>query len=81
MALGCQGKNQMFEKFNHLPFYTYINNGLESIGKSTLEFIGKPLSESKVREALKKMLDINAVYKNIEVMANFVIGEGLFSYT
>ena len=72
-----KSKNQLFEKLNHLPFYTYINIGLESIEQSTLEFIGKPLSESKVREAFKKMLDINATYKNIEVTANFVIGEGL----
>ena len=72
-----KSKNQLFEKLNHLPFYTYINIGLESIDKSTLEFIGKPLSESKVREAFKKILDINATFKNIEVTANFVIGEGL----
>lgn len=72
-----KSKNQLFEKLNHLPFYTYINIGLESIDKLTLKFIGKPLSESKVREAFKKMLDINATYKNIEVTANFVIGEGL----
>ena len=70
-------KNQLFEKLNHLPFYTYINIGLESIDKSTLEYIGKPLSEPKVREAFNKMLNINAAYKNIEVTANFVIGEGL----
>jgi hypothetical protein len=72
-----KAKNQLFENLNHLPFYTFINIGLESIDKSTLEFIGKPLSESKVREAFKKMLDINAAYKNIEVTANFVIGKGL----
>lgn len=72
-----KSKNQLFEKLDHFPFYTYINIGLESIDQSTLEFIGKPLSESKVREAFKKMLDINATYKNIEVTANFIIGEGL----
>ena len=72
-----KSKNRLFEKLDHLPFYTYINIGLESIDKSTLEFIGKPLNESKVREAFKKMLDINSTYKNIEVTANFVIGEGL----
>jgi hypothetical protein len=72
-----KAKSRFFEKLNHLPFYIYINIGLESIDKSTLEYIGKPLSESKVRDAFKKMLDINATYKNIEVTANFVIGEGL----
>ena len=72
-----KSNNQLFEKLNHLPFYIYINIGLESIDKSTLEFIGKPLSESKVREAFKKMLEINTVYKSIDVTANFVMGEGL----
>jgi radical SAM superfamily enzyme YgiQ (UPF0313 family) len=72
-----KSKKQLFEKLNHLPFYTYINIGLESLDQSTLEFIGKPLNESNVREAFKKMLDINAIFKNIEVTANFVIGEGL----
>ena len=70
-------KNKLFEKLNHLPYYTYINIGLESVDKSTLKMIGKPLVESKVREAFHKMIDINAAYKNIEVTANFVIGEGL----
>jgi radical SAM superfamily enzyme YgiQ (UPF0313 family) len=70
-------KKQLFEKLNHLPYYTYINIGLESVDKSTLKMIGKPLVESKVREAFNKMIDINADYKNIEVTANFVIGEGL----
>ena len=72
-----RSQNRLFEKLNQLPFYTYINVGLESIDKSTLGFIGKPLSELKVREAFKRMLDINAANKNIEVTANFVIGKGL----
>jgi Radical SAM superfamily len=70
-------KNQLFEKLNHLPYHTYINIGLESVDESTLKMIGKPLVESKVREAFNSMIDINAAYKNIEVTANFVIGEGL----
>ena len=68
---------QVFEKLEGLPFYTYINIGLESIDTSTLAHIGKPLDASKVRRAFQKMLDINASYKKIEVTANFIIGEGL----
>jgi radical SAM superfamily enzyme YgiQ (UPF0313 family) len=68
---------RLFEKLDGLPFYTYINIELESVDQSTLSFIGKPLSEAKVREAFLTMLDINASYENIEVTANFVIGEGL----
>lgn len=72
-----QLNNHLFEKLNRLPYYTYINIGLESADQSTLKRIGKPLVESQVREAFKKMMDINAAYKNIEITSNFVIGEGL----
>jgi hypothetical protein len=70
-------RNQLFEKLNHLPFYIYINVGLESIEPSTLKFLDKPLSESSVLEAFQKMLDINASFENIEITANFILGEGL----
>ena len=59
------------------PFYVYINVGLESIDSSTLKFLGKPLGESRVMEAFQKMLDINERFENIEITANFVVGEGL----
>ncbi|MBA2883264.1 radical SAM superfamily enzyme YgiQ (UPF0313 family) [Desulfosalsimonas propionicica] len=70
-------KDQLFEEINHLPFYTYINIGLESVDPQTLKLLGKPLSKSRVEEAFKKMLNINTNYENIEITANFVIGEGL----
>ncbi len=70
-------KNQLFEILNQLPYDTYINLGLESVDEPTLKFIGKPLSRSNVNEAFRKMADINANYDNIEITANFVIGEGL----
>jgi hypothetical protein len=72
-----QFQNGWFEKLNQLPFYTYINIGLESKDSHTLAQIGKPLNESNVCEAFQKMLHINAAYNNIEVTANFVIGKGL----
>jgi radical SAM superfamily enzyme YgiQ (UPF0313 family) len=72
-----KSKNRVFERIDHLPFYTYVNIGLESFDKSTLDFIGKPLNETKVGEAFKRMLEINDTFKNIEVTANFVIGKGL----
>jgi radical SAM superfamily enzyme YgiQ (UPF0313 family) len=72
-----KSENNLFEKLNQLPFKIYINIGLESIDMPTLSWIGKPVDESMVREAFKKMLDINATHKNIEVTANFVIGKGL----
>lgn len=72
-----KSKDSLFEKLNRLPFYTYINIGIESADPTTLDIIGKPISEYKVHEAFHKMLDINDTYKHIEVTANFVIGNGL----
>ncbi len=70
-------KDQLFEKLNHLPFYVYINVGLESIEPSILKFLGKPLSKLRVIEAFHKILDINESYDNIEITSNFVIGKEL----
>jgi hypothetical protein len=72
-----RAKGRLFEKLDRLPFYTYINIGLESVDRATLKIIGKPLSESRVREGFEKMLETNATYKNIEITANFIIGDGL----
>lgn len=69
--------NELFEKLNHLPFYTYINIGLESVDAPTLAYIHKPLDTSKIRAAFQKMLDINSAYANIEITANFLLGEQL----
>ena len=74
-----KAKPRLFEEFNTLPFSTYINIGLESVDKPTLEYIGKPVSESEVREAFMKMVDINNTFKKIDVTANFVIGKELSS--
>lgn len=70
-------KNGVFERINSLPFKTYINIGLESVDKETLELINKPLSPAKVREAFFRMLEINREYANIEMSANFLLGESL----
>ncbi|MBP7331717.1 MAG: radical SAM protein [Firmicutes bacterium] len=67
----------LFEKLNSLPFYTYINIGLESVDAPTLSYIHKPVDTSKVRDAFQKMLDINSAYANIEITANFLLGEPL----
>jgi Radical SAM superfamily len=67
----------VFEKLSQLPFYTFINVGLETYDQTTLAKLGKPLKRSDVYATFMKMLDINATYENIEVTANFVIGKGL----
>jgi len=72
-----KSKNELFEKLSHLPFYTYINTGFESIDAPTLAFIRKPVEASNVHEAFQKMLEINATYANIEITGNFLMGETL----
>lgn len=68
---------KLFERLNQLPYETYINIGLESIDSKTLAHLGKPLHQTNVEAAFKRMLDINSTYKNLEITANFVIGNGL----
>jgi hypothetical protein len=60
-----------------LPYYTYINVGLESADQQTLDALQKPVSAAAVRGAFFRMLEINERYEKIEVTANFVIGDGL----
>jgi Radical SAM superfamily len=72
-----KSKNKLFEKLSCLPFYTYINIGFESMDPKTLAFIRKPVSASKVREAFRKMLEINTAYANIEITGNFLMGVAL----
>ncbi len=74
-----KSKPELFEKLSKLPFYTYINIGFESIDPATLEFIRKPIEAPNVREAFRKMLEVNATYANIEITGNFLIGETLSS--
>ncbi len=66
-----------FEQLNRLPFYTYINIGFESVDKTTLATIGKPVTVEKVKKAFAKMLQINTAYDQIEITCNFVAGDKL----
>ncbi len=72
-----KAKEQLFESLNRLPFYTYINLGLESGDQATLDFLKKPVTVEKVNKAFFRMLDINKKYQNIEVTANFLLGGNL----
>lgn len=69
--------DELFERLNDLPFYTYINMGLESVDAPTLASINKPLKTSGIRDAFTKMLEINRDYANIEITANFLLGDRL----
>jgi Radical SAM superfamily len=62
---------------NALPGRYYINIGLESADRATLEQLGKPISVEIVRQAFQRLLEINKRYDNIEITANFIMEEGL----
>jgi len=66
-----------FENLNRLPFNTFINIGLESYDKKTLELLGKPLTSQKVGQAFKKIQEINDQYSHIEITCNFVMDKDL----
>lgn len=66
-----------FARLNRLPFYIYINIGLESGDPETLAYLKKPLSTEKVSAAFSRMIEINHRFPNIEISANFVIGDDL----
>jgi hypothetical protein len=67
----------LFESLNRMPFYTYINIGLESADSATLDFLSKPLKTKHIEAAFGRMLTINRNHPNIEVTANFIMGDGL----
>jgi len=67
----------MLEAINRLPFYTYINIGLESGDTETLRALGKPIDGKMVADAFDRMVKINRRFENIEITANFVMGQGL----
>jgi hypothetical protein len=72
-----RAEESLFEVLNGLPYFTYLNTGLESSDRETLALLGKPLDTGRVREAFKRMAEINRKYEKIEVTANFVFGPTL----
>ncbi|MDM8525019.1 radical SAM protein [Desulfococcaceae bacterium HSG8] len=70
-------ENKLFEELSSLPFYTYINVGFESVDAPTLASINKPLDISRIRDAFQKMLELNRDYSDIEITANFLLGNQL----
>ena len=67
-------KERVFRLLDRMPFVTYINIGLESSDAATLQFLNKPVSVGRIRDAFARMCAINREYERIEVSANFVIG-------
>ena len=72
-----KAEDGLFSMLDGLPFYTYINLGLESADPETLSRLQKPISADAVGDAFAKMIDINKRYNNIEITANIVLGKNL----
>ena len=64
-------------KLNRMPLNTYINIGFESADQATLARLNKPLGVQKIKNAFGKMLAVNRCYANIEITANFLMGDRL----
>jgi hypothetical protein len=69
--------SKLLDGLDRMADYIYINIGLESVHAPTLASIKKPLDASQIAEAFQKMLQINNEYKNIEITANFLLGDKL----
>ena len=63
--------------YGYNPFYTFINIGLESADAATLRNIQKPLEIPKIEDAFQMMLAVNRSYPNLEITANFLLGDHL----
>lgn len=69
--------HSLLDRLEGLPYRTSINVGLESFDQETLDRLGKPLRAERVREAFRKMQDVNRCRPNIAVSCNFVLGGDL----
>jgi hypothetical protein len=67
----------LFDGLKKLSFQTFINIGLESCDKTTLNRIGKPITPEKVRAAFEKAQQINQTLPNVEISCNFIMDEDL----
>ena len=70
-----QKDKYFWESLDRLPFYTYVNLGLEALDGSTLELLRKPVSPGDMATAFIRMLKINNSYEHIEVTANFLLSD------
>ena len=66
-----------FKMLNETYFRTYINIGLESFDQTTLDKIGKPVKADDVKQAFKRILEINKNFIDIEITMNLLIGSNL----
>jgi len=72
-----EADHSLLDRLERLPYRTSINVGMESFDQGTLDRLGKPLQAERVREAFRKMQDVNRSRPNIAVSCNFVLGGDL----
>lgn len=70
----AQTTDSLFAVLDDLPFYTWINIGLESFDQTTLTELGKPVEVAGVRQAFARMQEVNGRYSKVEISANLVLG-------
>jgi radical SAM superfamily enzyme YgiQ (UPF0313 family) len=72
-----EADQSLFDGLERLPYLTSVNIGLESPDQETLDRLGKPLQADTVREAFRKMQEVNRGWSHITVSCNFVLGSDL----
>lgn len=69
-----QADDQLWKTLDKGQYQTYINIGLESADNATLNKIGKPLTSQRIKDAFRRMLEINRRCLNVQITANFLLG-------
>ncbi|MGW8194429.1 MAG: radical SAM protein [Desulforhopalus sp.] len=69
--------DDLFARLNTAADRVYINIGLEAADQETLDTIGKPVTAQRVRQAFRRIQDINDRYPTIEISANFIMDSDL----
>jgi hypothetical protein len=73
-----EAPESLFATLNKLPFENiYINVGLESAHRPTLDELGKPQTGRDVRRAFRLLQRLNLEYDKINISCNFLIGDDL----
>jgi len=69
--------DSLFQQLEQMGCRIFINLGFESADQATLDYLGKPISAKQVNESFKRMIYINQKFDNIEITANFILGDEL----
>jgi hypothetical protein len=70
-------ESHFFRELSTFPGKIYLNIGLESADQESLDRLGKPVSAAQVREAFRRMQELNSKYQNLELTGNFIMADDL----